>query len=190
QPGDFPVLNGLQGIGIGLTTFALRTRLLEGRCAQQAADVISAEGRSGAGHGWPQSVGWAKAAEVIPIAAQSAFRRAHRSAAGGHGGPRLGAPRATPRPPLPTLRITTRRHPQTSRATSTRSRSFAHCSSSVSTLPSSVEANPHCGESASWSSATYFVASSMRRLRSSLFSGAPSLEDTRPSTTIFLPFGT
>src|SRR5579871_272960 len=81
-------------------------------------------------------------------------------------------------------------HPHTSRATSTTKRSFAHCSSSLSTLPSSVEANPHCGDSASCSSATYFVASSMRRLMSSLFSSAASLDDTRPSTTIFLPFGT
>ena len=47
-------------------------------------------------------------------------------------------------------------------------RSFAHCSSSASTLPSSVEAKPHCGDRQSWSSATYLVASSMRRLMSSL----------------------
>src|SRR5215468_2819552 len=60
-------------------------------------------------------------------------------------------------------------HPQTSFATSTTMRSFAHCSLSASTLPSSVEANPHCGDSASCSKATYFVASSMRRLISALF---------------------
>ncbi len=36
--------------------------------------------------------------------------------------------------------------PHTSSATSTQSRSFAHCSSSASTLPSSVEAKPHCGD--------------------------------------------
>jgi hypothetical protein len=39
--------------------------------------------------------------------------------------------------------------PHTSFATSTASLSFAHCSSSVRTLPSSVEAKPHCGETAS-----------------------------------------
>ena len=38
--------------------------------------------------------------------------------------------------------------PHTSSATSTIIRSFAHCSSSASMLPSSVEAKPHCGESA------------------------------------------
>ena len=42
--------------------------------------------------------------------------------------------------------------PQTSRATSTHRRSFAHCCSSVSRLPSSVLAKPHCGLSASCSS--------------------------------------
>ena len=36
--------------------------------------------------------------------------------------------------------------PHTSSATSTIIRSFAHCSSSASTLPSSVEAKPHCGD--------------------------------------------
>src|SRR5207253_4503824 len=36
--------------------------------------------------------------------------------------------------------------PQTSCATSTIKRSFAHCSSSVRTLPSTVDENPHCGE--------------------------------------------
>src|ERR1700722_8207563 len=39
--------------------------------------------------------------------------------------------------------------PQTSLATSTTSASFANCWSSVSRLPNKVDANPHCGESAS-----------------------------------------
>ena len=39
--------------------------------------------------------------------------------------------------------------PHTSSAISTIMRSFAHCSSSASVLPSSVEAKPHCGDSAS-----------------------------------------
>ena len=42
--------------------------------------------------------------------------------------------------------------PQTSSATSTIRRSFAHCSSSVSALPSTVDENPHCGERQSCSS--------------------------------------
>src|SRR6185503_4394263 len=53
--------------------------------------------------------------------------------------------------------------PHTSSATSTIRRSFAHCSSAAITLPSSVEAKPHCGDSANWSSGTNFAASSMRR---------------------------
>ena len=36
--------------------------------------------------------------------------------------------------------------PHTSFESSTIIRNFAHCSSSASTLPSSVEAKPHCGE--------------------------------------------
>jgi hypothetical protein len=60
--------------------------------------------------------------------------------------------------------------PHTSFATSTASLSLAHCSSSVRTLPSSVEANPHCGDRASWSSGAYFEASASRRLMSSFFS--------------------
>jgi len=36
--------------------------------------------------------------------------------------------------------------PHTSSANSTIMRSFAHCSSSASTLPSSVDAKPHCGD--------------------------------------------
>ena len=39
--------------------------------------------------------------------------------------------------------------PHTSFAMSTASFSFAHCSSSERMLPSSVEAKPHCGDSAS-----------------------------------------
>ena len=38
------------------------------------------------------------------------------------------------------------RYPHTSSAISTIMRSFAHCSSSERTLPSSVEAKPHCGD--------------------------------------------
>src|SRR5919198_3210653 len=79
-------------------------------------------------------------------------------------------------------------HPHTSSATSTMRRSFAHCSSSVSKLPSSVEAKPHWPEMHSCSSGAYFAAWSMRRLRSSLLSSLPVLVVTMPSTTS-LPLG-
>ncbi len=58
-------------------------------------------------------------------------------------------------PPLRGRRDKSR--PQTSCDSSTIIFSFAHCSSSASTLPSSVEAKPHCGDSASCSSATNLV---------------------------------
>ncbi len=64
-------------------------------------------------------------------------------------------------------RVGTERQPQTLRATPATSRSFAHCSSSVSRLPSAIEANPHCGLSASRSSGTTFAASSRRRASAS-----------------------
>ena len=53
--------------------------------------------------------------------------------------------------------------------------SLAHCWSSVSTLPSSVQAKPHCGDRQSWSSGAYFAASSRRRLMSSFFSSVAGL---------------
>src|SRR5258705_4411638 len=80
-------------------------------------------------------------------------------------------------------------YPHTSFDRSTIILSLAHCSSSASTLPSSVDAKPHCGLSASCSGATYLVASSIRRLTSSFFSSVPDFEVTRPSTTSLLPLG-
>src|SRR5579864_5534525 len=79
--------------------------------------------------------------------------------------------------------------PQTSSATSTIILSFAHCSSSARILPSSVEAKPHCGDRQSWSTGTYFAASSIRRLTASLASSFPIFDETSPSTSCFLPFG-
>src|SRR4029079_4171262 len=67
------------------------------------------------------------------------------------------------------------RPPQTSCAVSTRSRSLATSSSYVTSLPSSVEANPHCGERQSWSSGRYRLASSMRGFSASLSPSAPRL---------------
>lgn len=49
--------------------------------------------------------------------------------------------------------------PHTSFAISTTSRTFAHCSSSVSLLPISHEAKPHCGDKYRRSSGTYLEAS-------------------------------
>src|SRR5205085_1794182 len=74
----------------------------------------------------------------------------------------------------------------TSLASSTIIASFAHCCSSERTLPSSVEANPHCGERHNCAGATNLEASPMRRLRSSFLSSAPSLDETRPSTICLL----
>src|ERR1044072_5284448 len=79
--------------------------------------------------------------------------------------------------------------PQTSSAVSTTSRNLACSCSTVSSLPSTVEENPHCGERQSCSSGTYFDASSMRRFSRSLSSSSPVLVVTRPSTTC-LPSGT
>src|SRR5216683_5787404 len=79
--------------------------------------------------------------------------------------------------------------PQTSSAISTASRSLAHCSSSERMLPSSVDAKPHCGDSASCSSGTNLAASCNRRLMSSLFSSSPNFEVITPTTTTLLPFG-
>src|SRR3954454_14005495 len=80
-------------------------------------------------------------------------------------------------------------HPQTSAAVSTTRRSFAACWSRVSTLPSTVEEKPHCGDRQSWSTSTWREAASMRRLSSSLDSSSPRLVVTSPSTTTF-PGGT
>src|SRR6267142_5728886 len=82
-----------------------------------------------------------------------------------------------------------RDQPQTSFDRSTIILSFAHCCASASTLPSSVEAKPHCGERQNCSSGANFAASSMRRLTASFFSSVPDLEVTSPSTTILLPLG-
>src|SRR5262249_53645092 len=79
--------------------------------------------------------------------------------------------------------------PQTSSAVSTTRRSLAICSSRDSELPSSVEEKPHCGDRHSWSMSTNLLASSIRRLMSSLTSSSPFLLVTKPRTT-YLPFGT
>src|SRR4051794_13333608 len=80
--------------------------------------------------------------------------------------------------------------PQSSRATSTMSASFAFCSSIVSALPSTVDEKPHCPLRQSCSSGTYLVASSMRRLSASLLSRSGRLVVTSPSTIFLRPRGT
>src|SRR5262249_1720346 len=86
-------------------------------------------------------------------------------------------------------RDTNRYFPHTSSAISTTSRIFAHCCAPVSTLPSSVEAKPHCGLNAICSIGMNFAASSSRRLTVSLLSSVPLFEVMTPTTTILLPLG-
>src|SRR5260370_12309714 len=53
QLDDFLVLDRPQRVGADFAAFAFGARLLKGGRAQQAADVIGAEGRRGAEHGIP-----------------------------------------------------------------------------------------------------------------------------------------
>ncbi len=66
---------------------------------------------------------------------------------------------------------------------------MARCASGVIRLPGKVEANPHCGLSASRSSGMYCDASSTRRWSSSALSSSGSLVVISPSTTT-LSWGT
>src|SRR5699024_2039169 len=77
--------------------------------------------------------------------------------------------------------------PKTSSATSLISSSFSHCSLSVRSLPSSVDANPHCGLRHNLSLSIYLAASSMRPFISSLSSSSGNLEENNPSTTTLSP---
>lgn len=77
--------------------------------------------------------------------------------------------------------------PQTSSATSFTSRSFAHCSSSVSLLPISQEANPHWGLKYNLSSGMYFAASWILSMTSCLSSSTGDLVVISPRTTFFSP---
>src|SRR5215510_10250161 len=74
--------------------------------------------------------------------------------------------------------------PHTLLAVSTTNLSLRHCSSSVSRLPSIVEAKPHWGLRARFSSGTYLLASSMRLLSWSCDSSSGSLLLMSPSTTV------
>src|SRR4029077_21022869 len=158
-----------------LVFLAPRARLFQRRCAQETSHMIGAEGGSCAfGHLYLDVLfvrrpGRASARHGTHT--PQSIERARRMGPRFRGGDRIN------------------HFPQTSSASSTIIRSFAHCSSSASTLPSSVEANPHCGDRQSCSSDTNLAACSMRRLMSSFDSRRPDFEVTRPSTTVF-PFGT
>lgn len=76
---------------------------------------------------------------------------------------------------------------QTSSAISFTSLSFAHCSSSVSLLPISQDANPHCGLKYKRSSGTYFAASWILAITFSLSSSSGVLVVISPSTTFLSP---
>src|SRR6478752_5992772 len=157
-----------------LVFLALRARFFQRRCAQETSHMIGAVGGSCAfGHLY---------LDVIFV------RRPGRASAR----PGTHTPQSIERARRmgPRFRGDDRinHFPQTSSASSTIIRSFAHCSSSARTLPSSVEAKPHCGERHSWSSETNLAACSIRRLISSFDSSRPLFVVTRPSTTT-LSFG-
>ena len=75
----------------------------------------------------------------------------------------------------------------TSFAISFTSFNFAHCSSTVSLLPISHEAKPHCGLKYKRSNGTYFAASWILAITSSFFSNAGDLVVTSPRTTFLSP---
>ena len=127
---DLAVFDRLEVGGADLALGALCPRLLQRCGAQQAADMVGAERRLGAFHGALSTL-----LAVMPANSGHPYARSHDVR---HHGRRCPRERDTAYDRC--------RHPQTSSATSTISRSFAHCSSSARILPSSVEAKPHCGE--------------------------------------------
>lgn len=74
-------------------------------------------------------------------------------------------------------------YPQTSSAISLTSFNFAHCSSSVSLLPISQEAKPHCGLKQSLSREIYLAASYILLITSFLSSSLGDLVVIKPKTT-------
>ena len=77
--------------------------------------------------------------------------------------------------------------PQTSSAISFTSFNFSHCSSSVSLLPISQDANPHCGLKYRRSSGTYFSASWILAMTFPLSSNCGIFVVMSPSTTFLSP---
>ena len=74
-------------------------------------------------------------------------------------------------------------YPQTFSAISLTSFNFAHCSSSVSLLPISQEAKPHCGLKQSLSREIYLAASYILLITSFLSSSLGDLVVIKPKTT-------
>src|SRR5262249_49950483 len=134
---DLAVLDRLQRRRIDLAALALLAGGMERGRAQQTADVVGAERRRGALHNF-----------FFPSPSP------RRGEGRGEGlcdfrwseWPSPGSLRS---PPSARRGEGKKDQPHTSFASSTIIRSFAHCSSSARMLPSSVEAKPHCGESAS-----------------------------------------
>ncbi len=172
MPRDLAVLDRLERVGGNLAALALGARLLQRRRAQQAADMIGAKGGCGALHHFRILAFVMPAKAGHPVDA-SASRSSETL---GSLGPRFRGDDSN-------------YFPHTSSANSTIMRSLAHCSSSASTLPSSVEAKPHCGDRQSWSSATYLVASSMRRLMSSFGSSRPLLRGDQAEHQLLVALG-
>src|SRR6185437_4553977 len=178
---NLAILDGLELLGGDFVLLPPDAGVLQRGGAKQAADMVGAERRFGTLHNVlgglriTYRLSWLGLTRPSRLGTQCLPKRDHR----------VMPPRGSP-----VMTGSVFGHfPHTSSASSTIIRSFAHCSPSASTLPSSVEANPHCGDRQIWSSGTYFDASSMRRLSSSLLSSVPLFEVTRPSTTIF-PLGT
>lgn len=73
-----------------------------------------------------------------------------------------------------------------SSATFFKSAIFFHWSSSVTAFPSSVDANPHCGEIQIFSSGIYFAASFILSINLFLSSSSGLFDVTIPRTTFFL----
>src|SRR5580704_3328116 len=171
---DLTVFHRLQLVRRDLALGAALARFFQRRGPQQAADMIGAERRFGSLHGGLLS--------YFPPPKRGRWR-AKRSRWGSVFVTWASDEAADPHPTLP-LSGGGLYYPHTSSATSTIIRSFAHSSSSARTLPSSVEAKPHCGDRQSWSMSTNFAACSMRRLISSRLSSRPDLLVTKPSTTV------
>ena len=80
-------------------------------------------------------------------------------------------------------------YPQTSFDISLTKSTFAHCSASVSLLPISHDAKPHCELRLKRSRGMYLAASCMRAITVSLSSNTGDFVVTKPNTT-FLPSAT
>ena len=168
---------------LDLVDHLLRRAGVAARAVERRADVVDHDARAllrhqqrdGAADAAPAPVTMATLPATMPgIVSASPSSRRHAATSDPSGrlcktwiagsSPAMTAMRAA----RSALRPTPRRPPRRS------CRSFAHCSSSVSVLPSSVEAKPHCGDRQSWSSATIF-----RRLVDAALDARPWLRACR-----------